>query len=54
MLKHTVLVLVVMVLLLVAVGAMALVGGKAGGSEGDIGVGPTQLLVNGMVEPNFA
>ncbi len=55
MLKHTVFVLVVvMVALLVAVGAGAWAGGKVVGSGGEIGVGPTQLLADGTVEPDLA
>ena len=40
--------------MLVAVGAVALAEGKAGSSEGDIGVGPTQLLAGGSLNPNLA
>lgn len=55
MLKHTVLVLVVvMVTLLVAVGAVAWAGGKVVGLRGEIGVGPTQLLADGTLDPDLA
>jgi hypothetical protein len=54
MLKHTVVILVVTVSLLVAVGAVAFAEGKAGNSEGDVGVGPTQLLADGVLNPDFA
>ena len=54
MLKHALLVLMVAVTLLVAVGAAAWAGGKVGSSVGGIGVGPTQLLADGTVEPELA
>jgi hypothetical protein len=56
-LKYTVLALVVTVSLLVAVGAVALVVGNATSSEADlpdIGVGPTDLLANGVLNPSLA
>ncbi len=53
MLKHAVVVLVV-VLFLAAVGAVAFAMGKAGSSEANIGVGPTDLLVDGVLDPNLA
>jgi hypothetical protein len=54
MLKHAVVVLVVVVSLLAAVGAAAFAVGKAGSSDADIGVGPTDLLVDGVLDPNLA
>jgi predicted histidine transporter YuiF (NhaC family) len=54
MLKQAVLVLVVTVLLLVAAAAAAVTGGKAGSPGGDIGLGPTQLLADGTLEPDLA
>jgi hypothetical protein len=34
--------------------AAAVAGGKAGSPGGDIGLGPTQLLVDGTLEPDLA
>jgi hypothetical protein len=48
------LVLVVVAALLVAVGAAALAGGEVGNSGGDeVGVGPTQVLADGALEPDL-
>ena len=54
--KRTALVLVVVVVaLLVAVGAAALAGGEVGNPGGDeVGVGATQLLADGTMEPGLA
>ncbi len=54
MLKQAVLVLVVMVLLVLAAAAVAVAGGKAGRPGGDIGLGPTQLLADGILESDLA
>ena len=54
MLKQAVLVLVVTVLLLVAAAGVAVSGGEAGSPGGDIGLGPTQLLADGTLEPDLA
>ena len=53
MLKRTALVLAVVAALLMAVGAAAFAGGKVGNPGGDIGVGPTQLLADGTMEPDL-
>lgn len=54
--KRTALVLAaVVVALLVAVGAAAFAGGEVGNPGGDdVGVGPTQLLADGTMEPGLA
>jgi hypothetical protein len=54
MLKHTLLVLVVTVSLLVAVGAVASAEGEMSEPRGEIGVGPTQLLADDIVESGVA
>lgn len=55
MLKRTALVLAVVAALLMGVGAAAFAGGKVGNPGGDeTGVGPTQLLADGAVEPGLA
>jgi hypothetical protein len=55
-LKYTVLALVVTVSLLVSVGAVAFAVGNAGSSESqaDIGLGPTDLLADGVIDPRLA
>jgi hypothetical protein len=56
-LRYTVFALVVVVVLLVAVVAVAFVVGNAARSEADladIGVGPTDLLADGVMDPNLA
>jgi hypothetical protein len=54
MLKHTLLVLLVTASLLMAVGAVASAEGEVGGSGGEFGVGPTQLLADGTLESDLA
>ncbi len=51
--KRTALVLAVVVSLLVAVRAAAFASGEAGNPGGDIGVGPTELLATGTIEPDL-
>ena len=56
-LKYTVVVLVVVVALLVAVGAVTFAVGNAASSAADIadiGVGPIDLLADGVIDPNLA
>jgi hypothetical protein len=48
------LVLAVVVALLVAVGAATFAADEAGNPGGDIGVGPTELLADGTIEPDLA